>query len=239
MSFETKALLNALRDKNFGAFREGGLELLKKHIEAKKVEMFSEALKELNLEEACKKEESDECDVCGCKDGSCDCKDEKNVLVEKGKKSLKEGDEAKEGDEKSDDDKSDEDDDDDVDSDDDDDDESDKKPEDKKSDEDDAKDDGKKEIKEGFQPSEFSKPRATKSMKVAVWYKKNFPTDELGDEINPSLTFMKCFSEMTDGKEIYKVLGVGDSIVRERVFSGIADAFKVDYDTVYDVWVHG
>ena len=73
---------------------------------------------------------------------------------------------------------------------------------------------------------------------IRDWYIRAFPSDELGYRINPLATFPGAVKCMADGGDIYKYLGVGDSLVRENVFSKIAAITGVDYDAVYDLWLH-
>lgn len=73
---------------------------------------------------------------------------------------------------------------------------------------------------------------------IRDWYIRAFPSDELGYRINPLATFAGAVKCMADGGDIYKYLGVGDSLVRENVFSKIAAITGVDYDAVYDLWLH-
>lgn len=73
---------------------------------------------------------------------------------------------------------------------------------------------------------------------IRDWYIRAFPSDELGYRINPLATFAGAVKCMADGGDIYKYLGVADSLVRENVFSKIAAITGVDYDAVYDLWSH-
>lgn len=73
---------------------------------------------------------------------------------------------------------------------------------------------------------------------IRDWYIRAFPSDELGYRINPLATFAGAVKCMADGGDIYKYLGVGDSLVRENVFSKIAAITGVDYDAVYGLWLH-
>lgn len=52
---------------------------------------------------------------------------------------------------------------------------------------------------------------------IRDWYIRAFPSDELGYRINPLATFAGAVKCMADGGDIYKYLGVGDSLVRENV----------------------
>ncbi len=57
---------------------------------------------------------------------------------------------------------------------------------------------------------------------IKDWYKKNYKTDELGDEINPNVTFDDLFEAILNGSDIYSIIGVHDSVVRERLFSKLS-----------------
>lgn len=74
-------------------------------------------------------------------------------------------------------------------------------------------------------------------IKVKEWYMENYPTDELGIEVRDNLTFTDVFTALDNYKDIYEVLGVGDSLVRERVFNQLAKLIGVDYDYVYEQWL--
>ena len=73
--------------------------------------------------------------------------------------------------------------------------------------------------------------------KVKDWYVKEYPTDDMGEDIDPELTFLGVFEALDNYEDIYEVIGVGDSIIRERIFSELADRMGVDYDYVYDQWL--
>ena len=74
---------------------------------------------------------------------------------------------------------------------------------------------------------------------VKEWYKEEYPDDDMGDDIDPEITFDDVFEALDSYQDIYDVLGVGDSIIRERVFTKLADLMGVDYDYVYDHWLKG
>ena len=79
--------------------------------------------------------------------------------------------------------------------------------------------------------------KATERTQVKVWYLLNYPTDDLGHEINKFVTFYDIFYALDTYKDIYEVLGVGDSIIRERVFQELARIMEVDYDYIYEQWL--
>lgn len=74
--------------------------------------------------------------------------------------------------------------------------------------------------------------------KVRDWYMKEFPDDELGQEIKRGITFYDVFEKMDRYKDIYDdILEVRDSVIRERVFGKLADIMGVDYEEVYQQWI--
>lgn len=76
-----------------------------------------------------------------------------------------------------------------------------------------------------------------KRLRVKNWYIKNYPTDDLGKEINDNLSFWSFYTYLFQGVNVYSVLGVGDSIVRERVFEKLAEILGVQYDYIYKLWL--
>lgn len=82
--------------------------------------------------------------------------------------------------------------------------------------------------------------KINKTTKVKDAYIGMYSDDELGQEINPTLTFSQAFNGMKKGKNIYDLMGVGDSIVRERVFSTLAELYTDnDYGEIYNLWLYG
>ena len=72
---------------------------------------------------------------------------------------------------------------------------------------------------------------------VRDWYVKEFPTDSLGSAIREGVTFLDVAAALNTGRKVYGVLGVGDSVVRERVFSKLAEIFSVPYEKIYEIWL--
>lgn len=56
-----------------------------------------------------------------------------------------------------------------------------------------------------------------KRTKVKKWYTKNYPQDDLGQEINGSIDFWTIYVFLKQGIDIYSALGVSDSLVRESI----------------------
>ena len=74
---------------------------------------------------------------------------------------------------------------------------------------------------------------------VAEWYAGAFPTDRYYIErLNKGIVFQDVFESLQVGFNVYALLGVSDSIVRERVFDALAKAMGTHYDIVYDQWLY-
>lgn len=72
---------------------------------------------------------------------------------------------------------------------------------------------------------------------VRNWYMRAYPADELGVGIDPSLTFEDALGAVSRGGGFYDVLGVGDSVVRERIFEELANRAGCTYDDIYEAWL--
>ena len=74
--------------------------------------------------------------------------------------------------------------------------------------------------------------------KIRDFYMDKFPTDELGVDINPGIDFNDAYECLQVGFDFYTFLGVGDSIVRERVFDELAALMGCSYDHIYYTWLN-
>ena len=74
-------------------------------------------------------------------------------------------------------------------------------------------------------------------MKIKQFYLNNYPTDELGVELNENANFTGLLNELFTGNDIYGYIGVGDSIIRERLFSKLSEILNCSYDYVYNLWL--
>ena len=74
-------------------------------------------------------------------------------------------------------------------------------------------------------------------MKLKEFYLENYPTDELGLELNETPTFPGLLNQLIIGGDVYRYIGVGDSIIRERLFEKLAESMEVSYDYVYKLWL--
>lgn len=74
---------------------------------------------------------------------------------------------------------------------------------------------------------------------IKDWYRTTYATDELGEEIDGKVTFLDLKNALDNEEDVYEVIGVGDSLVRERCFEKLAGICGVGYDDIYDRWLHG
>ena len=76
------------------------------------------------------------------------------------------------------------------------------------------------------------------NINVKNWYTSNFPLDEMGLELNSDLTFRHLLTTLRSGEDFYEAIGVGDSLIRERLFSKLSSIMDVDYKFIYDLWLN-
>ena len=69
-------------------------------------------------------------------------------------------------------------------------------------------------------------------MTIKEFYLNNYPTDELGIELNENITFSGLLNELFKGGDIYRYLNVWDSLVRERLFTKLSEELQSSYDYV-------
>ena len=74
-------------------------------------------------------------------------------------------------------------------------------------------------------------------MNIREYYLTNFPTDELGAEINPESTFDGLVRVLNNYEDVYEYIGVSDSLIRERVFWNLSKITNTEYSVIYDLWL--
>lgn len=74
-------------------------------------------------------------------------------------------------------------------------------------------------------------------MKIREFYLENYPTDELGLELNETPTFSGLLNQLITNSDVYRYIGVSDSLVRERLFTKLAEELNTTYDYVYNLWL--
>ena len=74
-------------------------------------------------------------------------------------------------------------------------------------------------------------------MTIREFYVAKYPSDDMGDGINPTATFAGLLNQLIVGGDVYEYLYVYDSIIRERLFERLAEELNVKYDYVYNLWL--
>ena len=77
-----------------------------------------------------------------------------------------------------------------------------------------------------------------RDMKIKGFYLCEYPTDELGVELNDNATFTGLLNELFTNGNVYEYIGVGDSLIRERLFERLAEELETSYDYVYNLWLN-
>jgi len=80
---------------------------------------------------------------------------------------------------------------------------------------------------------------ANENTNVKEWYINTYKSDTLGTEIKDNITFYDIFKCLDTYKDFYDFIGVGDSLVRERIFTELAKIMQVDYLYIYEQWLKG
>lgn len=79
--------------------------------------------------------------------------------------------------------------------------------------------------------------KTTKDTKVREWYIATYPQDKLAQSLSPTITFDDVFNTLDGRKDVYKLFGVDDSLIREHIFAELAKVMEVGYDYIYDQWL--
>jgi hypothetical protein len=74
-------------------------------------------------------------------------------------------------------------------------------------------------------------------MNIRQFYLESYPTDDLGLELNETPTFAGLLNQLIVGGDVYRYIGVADSVIRERLFERLAEELEVSYDYVYNLWL--
>ena len=73
--------------------------------------------------------------------------------------------------------------------------------------------------------------------KVKNWYLLNHADDGLGRELDNRLTFEQLWQGINEGVDVYRLLGVADSYIREIVFAELARRKGVEYSVIFNAWL--
>lgn len=70
-------------------------------------------------------------------------------------------------------------------------------------------------------------------------YMLRYADDSLWEECNPTLKFKDVLLKCFDRQDVYDLIGVGDSILRETLFDTLSSLLLCcDYDEVYKRWLN-
>lgn len=75
--------------------------------------------------------------------------------------------------------------------------------------------------------------------KLQDYYKDKHPTDNIFEDMNEQATFRDLLVQLIDRADVYNVIGIGDSLIRECLFEGLSKLLLVDYDFIYNLWLQG
>ena len=74
-------------------------------------------------------------------------------------------------------------------------------------------------------------------MKIKEFYLEKYPSDELGNEIKEDITFVQLLDNLYTSDNVYEFIGVGDSIIRERLFTQLSIELKKPYKHIHNLWL--
>lgn len=72
---------------------------------------------------------------------------------------------------------------------------------------------------------------------IKLFYRTHYPGDPLGRELK-NMTFLDLYEHLKAGDDVYRLIGVDDSIVRERLFFGLSEVMGCEYRVIYRLWMY-
>ena len=89
------------------------------------------------------------------------------------------------------------------------------------------------------EPKKESKSEGSvgKKSKIKDWYLKEYSSDKLGKKLNDDSTFSDLLIAISKGNDVYAVLGVADSVVRERAFAKLSKIENKEGQWAYNTWL--
>ena len=74
---------------------------------------------------------------------------------------------------------------------------------------------------------------------VRDFYLMEYPTDDMGPSLLPDVTLKDVVNCINSGNDLYDTVGQSmDTVIRERIFSKVAELLDVDYLSVYHKWLY-
>jgi hypothetical protein len=77
----------------------------------------------------------------------------------------------------------------------------------------------------------------SEDIKIKDWYTKEYSSDEMGKELNDDSTFKDLENAIFKGNNVYSVLGVSDSVLRERAFAKLSKINNKEGQWAYNNWL--
>ena len=74
-------------------------------------------------------------------------------------------------------------------------------------------------------------------MNIREFYVNKYPTDDMGNGINPNATFDGLWNVLKTYGDVYAYLYVYDSIIRERLFEKLSQIKGIKYIDIYNKWL--
>ena len=78
------------------------------------------------------------------------------------------------------------------------------------------------------------------NISIKDWYIKEYPSDEMGDTLSPTSTFLDLNNLINShkGNQVYGLLGkYSDTVIRERCFQKLAELTDQNYEAIFDKWM--
>ena len=82
--------------------------------------------------------------------------------------------------------------------------------------------------------------KASSETYIKPWYCAKYPTDSMGQDINPKATFkgaLDVLKRANTTSDFYDYINAHDSVIRERIFDELARRTNQSYDTIYRAWL--
>jgi len=76
-----------------------------------------------------------------------------------------------------------------------------------------------------------------KTTLLREYYINSYPSDAIGKEMNRYVTFVDLFECLDNYQDVYSLINVYDSLVRERLFDKLSEIMCVDYSYIYNQWI--
>lgn len=76
-------------------------------------------------------------------------------------------------------------------------------------------------------------------LEIKEWYGETYKSDELKCYINDGVSFNELKETISQGGDVYWLIGVGDSMIKERLFYGLAAHENVEIGEIYDLYERG